>query len=363
MEKYNNLDGLRAYAALGIVVMHVMANMPEQVFHDKVMLPVISSFAELTLLFFIISGFSLCCGYYDRFSSGNIDLNRFYQRRFMRILPFFALMTLIDVLFSPCISSVAEGLTNITMVFGLLPNPDIHVIGVGWFVGVIFVFYLVFPFFCFLFSSKRKAWISTAFSIILYLIACNYWMTEDYLLSPIGKHNIIYSFPFFAVGGLIYLYRKKLTGIISGGGRFALLIAGIIISIGYFYIDRKYQIGGLSIGFVDTTYEFSKDIDLNLGIIHMLLFQSIWVVISIGPNMKLLSNKLTEYISGISMEIYLSHMMCFRAVEMIHLENYSDNIVVNYLISCVLTLAISIVFSHIIKYKVLPKVEPYLFKL
>lgn len=363
MEKYQNLDGLRAYAALGIVIMHVMANMQEPVFHDKVFLPVISSFAELTLLFFIISSFSLCCGYYDRFASGNIDLNRFYQRRFLRILPFFALMTVIDVIFSPSCSSLAEGITNMSMVFGLLPNPDIHVIGVGWFVGVIFVFYLIFPFFCFLFSSKRKAWISITISIILYFIACNYWMTEAYLITPIGKHNIIYSFPFFAVGGLIYLYRKCISTIMTtGGGRFVLLTISIIGSLGYFFVDRQYNILSYNIGFIDTTYEFTKDVDINLGIIHMLFVQALWVIIAIGPKISILSNKLVNYLSGISMELYLSHMMCFRVAEKLHLNLISDNIVINYVICCVATITISILFSHIVKYKVLPMVVPHFSK-
>lgn len=363
MEKYQNLDGLRAYAALGIVIMHVMANMQEPVFHDKVFLPVISSFAELTLLFFIISSFSLCCGYYDRFASGNIDLNRFYQRRFLRILPFFALMTVIDVVFSPSSSSIAEGITNLSMVFGLLPNPDIHVIGVGWFVGVIFVFYLIFPFYCFLFSSKRKAWISITISIILYFIACNYWMTESYLLSPIGKHNIIYSFPFFAAGGLIYLYRNRISQIMtSSWSRFFLLTISIGISFGYFFVNRQYHIMSYNIGFIDTTYEFTKDIDFNLGIIHMLFVQTLWVIIAIGPKMSLLSNKLVDYLSGISMELYLSHMMCFRVAEKLHLNLLSDNIVINYVVCCVATITISILFSHIVKYKVLPMVVPHFFK-
>ena len=205
---YENLDGLRAYAAVGIVIMHVYANMPHLCYtglaHD-----VICSFAELVLLFFMISAFSLCCGYYDRFRSGSIDINKFYSRRFSRILPFFALMTLIDIVVSPNWESLWEGLTNVTMVFGLLPNPDIKVIGVGWFIGVIFVFYLLFPFFVYLMANKRKAVLSIFISVGLFLIVSNYWMSEEYVLAPLGKRNILYAAPFFMTGGGIFLYRDS----------------------------------------------------------------------------------------------------------------------------------------------------------
>lgn len=32
------------------------------------------------------------------------------------------------------------------MCFNLLPNPDIAVIGVGWFLGTVLTFYMLFPY-------------------------------------------------------------------------------------------------------------------------------------------------------------------------------------------------------------------------
>ena len=47
---------------------------------------------------------------------------------------------------------------------------------------------------------------------------------------------------------------------------------------------------------------------------------------------------------------------------MLHLSKNIQQPDILYWITCILTLAVAIVFSHIAKYKVLPLVEPYLFK-
>jgi peptidoglycan/LPS O-acetylase OafA/YrhL len=88
-ERYNNLDGLRAYAAIGIAMMHVLENGNYAVsgFWSTRLIP---SFTNFTFLFMIISAFSMCCGYYDRLKNGTIDLEAFYKRRYQKIWPYFA---------------------------------------------------------------------------------------------------------------------------------------------------------------------------------------------------------------------------------------------------------------------------------
>lgn len=97
-------------------------------------------------------------------------------------------------------------------------------------------------------------------------------------------------------------------------------------------------------------------------VIAMCALCSVWLCYAIGTEGNVLNNRFTHYISNISMEIYLCHMMCFRVVEMLHLEKCISRADIIYLLSCILTLILAITFSHIVKYKVLPKIEPYLFK-
>lgn len=54
--------------------------------------------------------------------------------------------------------SLFEVFANLTLCQGLLPNAKISVIGVSWTLAVIFVFYMLFPFFCFLIGNKKRAW-------------------------------------------------------------------------------------------------------------------------------------------------------------------------------------------------------------
>lgn len=86
-ERYDNIDGLRAYASLGIVMMHVLANGfydLDGFLFDKL----IPSFADLVFLFMMVSSFSMCCGYYERVSLGKITPISFYRKRYSKIWPF-----------------------------------------------------------------------------------------------------------------------------------------------------------------------------------------------------------------------------------------------------------------------------------
>ena len=36
----------------------------------------------------MVSAFGMCCGYYEKFKSGKVNLEKFYIRRFEKNLPF-----------------------------------------------------------------------------------------------------------------------------------------------------------------------------------------------------------------------------------------------------------------------------------
>ena len=154
--RFDAIDGLRAYSSVGIVLMPVLTNgkyaLSGFVFEDLIL-----SFTNLVFLFMVVSGFSLCCGYFHKIFNNQISVNEFYGKRYAKIWPFFALLCVLDFVISPSKNSLYEVFANLTLCFGLLPNADISVIGVGWFLGLVLVFYLVFPFFCYLLSDKKRA--------------------------------------------------------------------------------------------------------------------------------------------------------------------------------------------------------------
>lgn len=74
-QRYTSLDGLRSIAAIGIVIMHVLANLDTTPDKSTILYgTVIPSLTNFVYLFFSISAFAMCCGYYERMKSGQIFL-------------------------------------------------------------------------------------------------------------------------------------------------------------------------------------------------------------------------------------------------------------------------------------------------
>lgn len=214
-ERYENLDGLRAYACIGIVLMHIRANGNFRIsgfLFDKV----IALFGNFTFLFMLLSAFSMCCGYFERFQNNSISLEQFYKRRYERIWPFFALLCTVELLVDHSLASFYEWFADLTLAFGLLPNANISVVGVGWFLGVIFAFYMIFPFFVFLIANKRRAWMVMGIVIVMNVLCQLFFFDGNHVVEGFAaRTNLIYSSIFFVAGGIIYLYREKIRGLVK----------------------------------------------------------------------------------------------------------------------------------------------------
>ena len=71
----------------------------------------------------------------------------------------------------------------------------------------------------------------------------------------------------------------------------------------------------------------------------------------------MLTNRVLKYLSNISMEIYLSHMVIYRVIEKVHLEKYINQNDILYIVTSILTICGVICFAHIMKYYVINKIE------
>lgn len=309
--RYDAIDGLRAYSAIGIVLMHVLAN-ANYTLTGFVFDRLILSFTNLVFLFMIISGFSMCCGYYNRIVNNQISWSEFYSKRYAKIWPFFALLCALDFFISPSLNALYEVFANLTLCFGLLPNVDSSVIGVGWFLGLVFVFYLVFPFFCYLLADKKRAW----FSFVLALVF-NYLCTFYF---DAGRRNIVYSAVFFLAGGLIFLYREQLRDL-SDKYRWMLFITIAALSVIYYTVS-------------------------NSACVMLILFSAMLIyALRDSGKAYILSNPFTKFLSGISLEIYLSHMVIFRVIEKLGMTKLFASDLLSYIVTSVGTIVGTIVFS------------------
>ena len=172
---YNGIDALHTFGCIAIVLWHVYANSGVNI-GGYFATDILPSFNYLVYLFMMISGFGMCCGYFEKFRNRQIDLDKFYLKRYAKILPFFALLVLFDIAIEHNLSRLAEGFMELTMVFGFLPYGGLSVIGVAWTLGVIFVFYITFPFFVFLLSDKKRAWVTFFISIVIQILCALYFI-------------------------------------------------------------------------------------------------------------------------------------------------------------------------------------------
>lgn len=317
-EHYGAIDGLRAIACVGIVMMHIATNKSYAI-QGLIYNSVIPSFTNFVFLFMTVSAYGMCCGYYEKIVNGEISFNDFYGKRFKKILPFFGLLVLLDIVISPSIDVIYEAFANLTLLFGFLPNAgNISVIGVGWFLGLIFVFYICFPFFCVLLQNKHRAWMAFVISLIYNLVCTIYF--------DVGRTNILYSGCYFLTGGLIYLYRHELIKVNRWIG---LGIAAV--SVVLYYIFKGNTIGCILVPACWLSYA---------------------VMCAGGEIQKsyFLENCITKFISSISMEIYLSHMVIFRVIEKIGLMQRIGDGWLQYIFTVLIVLCGTILFSLVMQW-------------
>lgn len=310
-KKYDALNGIKTIACFMVVIIHMNAQNNYQIkgyFYNQ-FLP-LSSY--VVLLFMAISAFGLCCGYHKKILDNKIDLASFYKKRVQKILPFFGLLVIIDVISKHSVKALYEGFADLTLVFGFT-NKKLSVIGVGWFIGTIFIFYLIFPFFCVITKNKRSAWISLVIGVI--------WTLASIYYFHLGRMSILYSGSFFIVGALVYLYREKLAVI----NRWLWLGIMVVICVIYYLL-------------------YSHTLMLILVVSSILIY----AIVLQNSKFTILNNKFVTFISSISLEIYLSHMLIFRVIQKFGLNNKFGNGVIQYIITVVLVLIGSIIFSFIV---------------
>lgn len=297
-EHFDNLDGLRAISCICIIAMHIRANADYQIggwFFNRF----VPSWTQFVPLFLMISGFGMFCGYYNAFRNKSVDLDSFYLKRYKKLLPFFTVLIVIGVVMEHSVAGLIEGLTEATLAFGLLPNNQLSVIGVSWTLGVIFLFYMLFPFFVFLCADRRRALFSLGISIMLSMFCSAYFFSERFVPADYAeRHNFLYCTPFFLGGGITYLFRHSIQKWVSKC-RWICLAACIALTATWFFVPT--EICGINI----------------LMLKNLILFLP-WLWYAISVKSWVLSNKVMKYLSGISLELYLAQMIVFRVLEKLH---------------------------------------------
>ena len=298
-DRYEGIDGLKAYAIIGIALMHVLAN-GEYGIGGFVFERLIPSFTNLVFLFMMVSGFGMCCGYYQKIIDQKISVEDFYKKRYIKIWPYFALLCALDFVISPSKESLFEVFANLTLCQGLLPNAKISVIGVSWTLAVIFVFYMLFPFFCFLIGNKKRAWGVAVAALVFNWLCSNYFNA--------GRTNIVYDAVYFSDSAdchsCLFCSRRQYAH-------------DVVLLRGSTDLYPRMQAGGV------------------------------------------LVNPVAKFLGGISFEIYLCHMVIYRVLEKLHIIHLFGNGLLAYIFTAVAVICGSVVFSVCAKW-FLNKIETIL---
>lgn len=315
--RFDSIDGLRVIACIGIVLMHIKSNISYS-FSNSLLNTIVGQFGNLVFLFMAISSFAMCCGYFKKIQNHEISPEKFYSKRIGKLLPFFIFLILVDVIIEHNIPALIEGFADSTLLFGLLQK-QINVIGVAWFLGLIFIFYIMFPYFTYLFSSTKRASLTTIVAILMN-ISCIYYFN-------VGSNNMFYSFIYFCIGGLLYTYKDSIIKFFSKSRLVGLIL--VTLSIILFYI----------IPIKNNYLELLRNSILSIALICY----------AISYKSKFLSNNIMKFIGNISFEIYLCHMVVYRLIEKVKISNFINNKLLLYICTFILVIVGSILIATIFK--------------
>ena len=183
--KLDGLHGLRAVAALAVVLFHLqrIPNLPLPSWLSSV-----TSDTYLSVhLFFVISAFSLF--HSSRYAPANYSA--YLVKRFFRIAPLFYVM-LAYMLWLGGFPGWQALLSNVTFTFNLIPGQEWSVVWAGWSVGVEMLFYLMLPGLLFLI----RGWVGF---LIVFLGAATLSAVVWYITT--GVPGLRVDFAYFSLAG------------------------------------------------------------------------------------------------------------------------------------------------------------------
>ena len=168
--------------------------------------------------FFILSGFVLCIGYGRKIDAGTLHWHQFLSSRLHKLYPLHLAALLISMALALHAGEAFQPLNFLAQLFmlqswGLSENCILYGNAVSWFLGPLFLCYVLFPWLYSTIAGKSKEWSKIVFALyIVMYTGIKYFSDEDI-------DNYLYAFPplrimDFAVGILAYRsYRSGSNGL------------------------------------------------------------------------------------------------------------------------------------------------------
>lgn len=315
---FENLDGLRAFAALAVVLTHAAGWLPrpEGRFYDGIAAVISCNWDGGRLgvkFFFILSGYLITFLLLREYEEqGRIHLRLFYYRRFFRIWPLYYLSLFIGFVVYPLLRADPgpfHETASATMYLIFLTNFDnmvnyrtCGILGVQWSVAIEEQFYLFWPLLMILSLRFRRQFAAGCFVGLIILSDLYYLQAND-----LAKYyHLVSCVRFLAFGGLLgYLCFYRIHSVEAFFKQFnkVATAAVYVVSLGLLY---SVNLPGLEMPYLKY-------------LVHPLQFVFFGFVIleqnySSASFFKMKSSRWLTYLGKISYGIYLLHMVAIYMV-------------------------------------------------
>lgn len=293
MKRLHNLDYLRGICAFGIMLYHYSSWLYGN-FQAKSPASRIGIYG--VDIFYILSGLTLFHVYHNKMSVTVKDIQLFFKKRALRILPLLSLATIASIILGLKKPSLTLVLLNITGLFGVF-KPGGYIATGAWSIGNELVFYLFFPLLILL-AKKFKAglWLLFAVSFAVFCYFSFYKISSHISLAVQWQDyiNPLNQIAYFIAGFLIsYCFQKRqinqtlnfalliiglgilflwpATGdevhLVTGYQRIIMTGASLLITIAFFKLSVEVP------AFIDKPLAFLGEISYSLYLIHPLVFK------------------------------------------------------------------------------------------
>lgn len=305
-QKVKLINSLKGIAILGVILVHYGCDN----ISCSVIESVVANGARGVQLFFVINGY-LIFKSLDKITLTKNNVLKWWKNKFLRIIPLYYFFTILHLMVFGLGPRYYLGPYSHVSVLNIVCNllflqnfyPYFNCINVNWFMGVIFIFYVLAPIMKHVIDSLGKA--VCMFSIVL---PCGYFLMHILIVNYRGNYPNIWAdyinimsflseLPCICIGIIIFYIEKKgvLTCIkekraIAISLLFVSIwgIVGLLFNKHFFIIGNNISTFGLISGLIFTA-------------------QLIYPI-------RLLSNALFSYIGKHSYGIYLSHIFVIELV-------------------------------------------------
>ena len=292
------LDGLRGISMIIIVALHVLGIAFLDVSSKLIFIQKYFSFG--VTMFLIISAFSLALNYHDKIQSA-ASILAYIINRYARITPLFFFMIIIwifinNIDFKTSIT-LSEIAVNVFYLYNFIPDKYGGIIWASWPIGVLFIYYMLFPLLIIFNKSIKSAIIMQCVFIIIGFTMYSFFKNQYY--PPNYAYVSFFSqLPIFGFG-MIFFYILKSSNM-NNVGRILISFTGLLGVFMAFYVLSRF------FSYEDKIF-YEKS---NIAILYyyiMGFFMAFLLYSQCLYSLPLVDNRLTKFYGKISYSLYLLH--------------------------------------------------------